>query len=65
MKNPLKTNLLSATTASLHQEEMWSLYNRYYNSDKQAFSKRFDSNDYYAFYRDQDTLIGLSDMEMY
>ncbi len=60
MKTTLKTALLPAPTASLRRNEMWELYNRYYNTDQQSFFDRFQTNDYYAVYMDNGSLVGFT-----
>ena len=56
----LTTTILTASATMEWRDQMWNLYNRYYNTDQKAFFNRFNSNNFYAIYTYGKELVGFT-----
>ena len=56
----ITTNQLSEST----KEEMWRIYESYYNYERSAFMARIVKNNYYAFYIHNEELVGFTGLKI-
>ena len=59
-KKQLKSFVLKSSEVLQLRQEMWQIYNKYYEVDRTAFFNRFTSNDFYAIYKDGEDIIGFT-----
>ena len=64
ISKPLQTNIIRSTATEAFRQEMWNLYNRYYQVDRSSFFKRFQTNDLYALYTCDEKLVGFTGFRM-
>jgi len=56
----IKANNFTADT----KEEMWNIYKKYYNSNKEDFMKRIETNNQFAIYKHKGTIVGFTGMKI-
>ena len=59
-KGKIKTGIIEAHEALAYKEEMFDLYNQYYEVEKSSFYNRFQSNDFYAIYTRDEKVVGFT-----
>ena len=56
----LTTRVVKSAKTKAIREQMWALYQRYYQLEKEVFLKRFEVNHYYALYEAAGELVGFT-----
>lgn len=56
----ISSNELTATT----KEEMWKVYQKYYNYSREYFMQRIDSNNYFSFYKLNGRIVGFTGLRI-
>lgn len=46
------------------KEEMWNIYKAYYNSNKEDFMKRIETNNQFAIYMHNETIVGFTGIKI-
>ena len=64
VKARLNTEILKSENTLSVRDQMWRLYNRYYQVEPASFFARFAGNDYYALYKKGDRLIGFTALRL-